>query len=81
MLFCDYYTDVNTGSGDGFTFCNANNQCECQVAAEGNGYLECCTTPYPPSDNRDDYGKGGCNPNCKSMHFHPSIASPFLLPL
>ena len=74
MWYCDYYTDVNIGSGDGYVFCNENNQCECQVAAEGNGEGQCCT-------DEASFGEGGCNSDCKSMHFHPSIASPFLLPL
>jgi len=65
-----------TGPGDGCTFCNANNVCECQVAALGNSDFQCCTVANPGA-----YGEGGCNSSCKSMHFHPSIASPFLLPL
>ena len=62
---------VYSGSGDGSLFCNENNQCECRVAPGGNGNLECCTEPYAGP------GQGGCAPNCKSMHFHASIASPF----
>ena len=52
--------------------CNANNQCECQVAAGGNGSGECCT-----ADSGCVTGEGGCAPRCKSMYFYPSIASPF----
>ena len=66
----------SSGSGDGFTFCNANNLCECQVAGGGNSRYQCCTDA-----SSGNTGEGGCASNCKSMHFHPSIASPFLLPL
>ena len=69
-----HQTDWSSGSGDGYIFCNANNLCECQVADGGNSGGQCCT-------EKAYYGEGGCNKYCKSMHFHPSIASPFLLPL
>ena len=59
-------------TGPGANFCNANNICECQVAAGGNSYAECCSTECSTN------GCGGCATGCKSMHFHnPSIAFPF----
>ena len=70
MWYCDYYTDVNIGSGDGYVFCNENNQCECQVADGGNGKEQCCTAEC------NDPGCGVCATGCKCtycMHF----ASPF----
>ena len=61
-----------TGPGDGYNFCNSNNVCECQVAADGGGLFKCCTAECTGS------GCGDCASGCKSMHFHdPSIAFPF----
>ena len=73
MWYCDcYQTDYRFG-----IFCNENNQCECQVADGGNGFQECCTYAISGIATSSDYGEGGCDEMSKSMHFHPSNASPF----
>jgi len=76
-------TDVNPGTGQNYRCGPATTStvvtstaattttAGCEVADGGNPCLGCCTTPCTGS------GCGDCATGCKSMHFHPSNASPF----